>query len=319
MNRRVLHALVGGLIALVTVGAGFDATTPPPDSTTTVPQSDDGATDFIHKQAEVAAATYFSAIDPGVTQVACGRPAVDTPGEQFLCYAYSAEGQVLVAQVTIDDYGVPIFADFGGGGPVAPTAPPTTAPSQTLASFQGTGSAVQTIDPITATTIIHVTHDGAGAFSVEPQQGGVPVGEPLFVGTGAWDGRYLVGLGGTISALAITADGNWTVAIQTIASARLLSASEPAVSMSIPDVVSFADSADLPVTIEYTGTGPIVVRAVTGAGAAVLVDEPAAFSGEVTLPAGPGFVTVEAFGSWSISFVPPAAASTTSAPTTAAA
>ena len=319
MNRRVLLALAGGLIALVTVGAGVDATTPPPDSTTTVPQSDDGATDFIHEQSEAAAATYFSTIDPGVTQVACGRPAVDTPGEQFLCYAYSAEGQFLVAQVTIDDYGVPIFADFGGGGPVAPTAPPTTAPSQTLASFQGTGSAVQTIDPITATTIIHVTHDGAGAFSVEPQQGGVPVGEPLFAGTGAWDGRYLVGLGGTISALAITADGNWTVAIQTIASARLLSASEPAVSMSIPDVVSFADSADLPVTIEYTGTGPIVVRAVTGAGAAVLVDEPAAFSGEVTLPAGPGFVTVEAFGSWSISFVPPAAASTTAAPTTAAA
>ncbi|MDQ3544349.1 MAG: hypothetical protein M3431_10890, partial [Actinomycetota bacterium] len=166
MNRRALLALASALIALVIADGGVAATTTPP--------ADDGATDFIHKQAEAAAATYFSAIDPGVSQVACGRPAVDTPGEEFLCYAYSAEGQVLVAQVAIDDYGVPILAEFGGGGPVAPTVPPTSAPSQTLASFQGTGSAVQLIDPITATTIIKVTHDGAGAFSVQPQQGGVP-------------------------------------------------------------------------------------------------------------------------------------------------
>lgn len=311
MNRRALLALASALIALVIADGGVAATTPPPPP-------DDGATDFIHKQAEAAAATYFSAIDPGVSQVACGRPAVDTPGEQFLCYAYSAEGQVLVAQVTIDDYGVPILADFGGGGPVVPSVPPTSAPSQTLASFQGTGSAVQLIDPITTTTIINVTHDGAGAFSVQPQQGGVPAGEPLFSATGPWQGRYVAGLGGTISALAVTADGNWTIDIQTGASALILGPAAPT-SAETSDVVSYSDAADVPVTFEYTGAGPIVVRAITAAGPAVLVDEPGAFTGEITLPSGPGLVTIDAAGSWSIAYiVPPTDASTTATPTTAA-
>lgn len=307
MNRHALLAVAAGLVSLAAAGDRATATTAPPD---------DGATDFIHKQAEAAAVTYFLAIDPGATQVACGRPAQDSPGQQFLCYAYSSEGQVLVAQVTINDYGTPELADFGAGGPVAPTVPPSSAPNPTLASFQGSGNALQAVDPITATTIIHVTHDGAGAFSIQPQQGGVAAGEPLLSGTGAWDGRYLVGLGGTISAFAITADGNWTLEIQTVASVRTLSASEPAVSMSIPDVVSYADSADVPVTVDYTGTGPIVVRAVSGAGTTVLVNEPGAFNGEVTLPAGPGFVTVEAFGSWSLTY-PAGAVTTTAAPTTA--
>jgi hypothetical protein len=184
-----------------------------------------------------------------------------------------------------------------------------------LVTYSGEGAAARPVDPITAPTIVRVSHGGTGEFSVQPQHGGVDVGGPLLTTTGAADGRYLVGLGGTISAFAITADGPWTLELHAISSAVPLAPGAPATG-DTPDVVAYGSAEAGSATVEYTGDGPIVVRAVTSAGPSVVVDEAGAFGGDVTLPAGPGQLLVDAVGPWTISF--PASEPTTAAPTATA-
>lgn len=302
MDRRVLVALAVSLVTMAG-GRGVAATTPP----------DEAPTDFVRRLAEVEATAHFVALDPGVTNVACAPPTVDAAGGQMNCYGTNADGAVLTALATInDDGGIDVAS--APGGPAAPTVP-STVPNSTLASLAGTGADVRTVDPITAPTIVAVTHDGSGPFSVQPQQGGVSAGEPLLAVTGAWTGRYLVGLGGTLSSFAVTADGNWTIEIQPIDSALSLTP-QTSVSGAASDVVRSADTEAVPVTIDYTGSGPIVVSAISGSGAEVLVDEAGAFAGQVTLPAGPGYVTVDAAGPWTIAYEPPRDVPTSTATTT---
>jgi hypothetical protein len=303
MTRRVVAILAPTVTALVLTSGAASATLPPDDT---------AGTDFIRDQAEAAATEFFAAADPSVAGVACEVPTADSAGVAIRCYATTGIGEVVTATATINDYGDIEMSQ--GGGPVATTS--TTPPSTMLASYSGEGSAARPVDPITAPTIVRVTHAGAGEFSVQPQHGGVAVGEPIVTTTGVADGRYLVGLGGTISAFAITADGAWTLELHAISSAVPLAPGTPAAGVT-PDVVAYASAEAGPVTLEYTGTGPVVVRAVTSAGPTVVVDEATAFTGEVTLPAGPGQLLVDAVGSWTISF--PAPTPTSAAPTTAAA
>ena len=139
-----------------------------------------------------------------------------------------------------------------------------------------------------------------GAFSVQPQQGGVPVGAAVrHRSTGPWSGRYLVGLGGTISGFAITADGDWTLTVEQRSSALTFDPTA-GVTGENPDVVAYDDAAPWTATVAYDGTGPIVVSAVTVSGAQQLVNQAGPFTGTIEVPAGPGFVTVDAPGSWSL-------------------
>ena len=168
-----------------------------------------------------------------------------------------------------------------------------------ISSAQGSGSQVLLVDPISGPTIVAVTHAGDGAFSVQPQQGGVPVGDPFANVEGPAVGRYLVGLGGTISGFAITADGDWTLAVEQRSSALTF---DPAAGVTgeNPDVVAYGDAAPRTAEVVYDGSGPIVVSAVTASGTQRLVDEPGPFSGPIEVPAGTGFVTVDAPGTWSL-------------------
>jgi hypothetical protein len=309
MTRRALRTLVvaavAGGVASTTLAGGVASATLPPD--------DGGGTDFVRRQAEEAATAFFAETDPSVSDVACAAPPADEAGAQMRCYGTDSAGNVVVAVATINDLGG-IEVAAGQGPP--PTAPPSTAPSPVLASYNGSGSAARPVDPITAPTIVRVTHEGAGAFAVQPTQGSVPAGAALVSATGPWDGRYLVGLGGTISGFAITADGNWTLELLAVSSALPLAPGSPAAG-DRPDVLRYSSAEALPVTIEYTGTTGIVVRVVTRAGAAVVTEQTGAFAGDVELPPGPGNVLVEAVGSWSVT--PPAPPPTTTvAPTTAA-
>ena len=312
MTRRLLTMLAATStmlgLAIGAAGGGAAATLPPDDT---------GGAVLVRGQAETAAAEFFTAADPSVTNVACVPPAADSPGVQMLCYGTNGAGEVLTATATINDYG-DIEMAAAGSGP-APTTP-TTTPSTVLASYSGDGSAARPVDPITAPTIVRVTHAGSGEFSIQPQHGGVAVGAPLLTTTGPADGRYLVGLGGTISSFAITADGAWTLDLKAASTALPLAPGSPATG-DTPDVVAYTTAEPGPATIADTGTGPIVIRAVTSGGPAVVVDEATAFTGEVTLPAGPAHLLVDAVGPWTISFpapVPTTAEPTTAAPTTAA-
>lgn len=294
--------------ALIAVAIGV-AVAAPAVASATVPPDDGDTTDFLRRQGEELATEHFLSVDPSVTSVACAAPAEDAPGVQFLCYGINADGTVQTAWATLNDLGGIDITPAAGATPPAPT---TSAPNPTIGTYEGTGSQIVQVDPITGPTIVAVSHDGTGAFSVQPQQGGVPAGAPLFAEvTGAWSGRYLVGLGGTISAFAVTADGNWTLRVQQRSSAV---AYDPAAGVSGdgPNVASYGEAAAGAVTVTYEGPGPIVIRAVNVSGPQDLVNEAGAFTGEITLPSGPGFVTVDAPGPWSIK--PPASAPATSTP-----
>ena len=99
-------------------------------------------------------------------------------------------------------------------------------------------------------------------------------------------GRYLVGLGGTISGFAITADGDWTLAVEQRSSALTF---DPAAGVTgeNPDVVAYGDAAPRTAEVVYDGSGPIVVSAVTASGTQRLVNQPGPFSGPIEVPAGP--------------------------------
>ena len=196
--------------------------------------------------------------------------------------------------------------------PATTATGPTTTASPVLGSAQGTGSQAVQVDPISGPTIVAVTHDGSGAFEVQPQQGGVPAGAPFAAVTGPWEGRYLVGLGGTISGFAITADGDWTLTIEQRSSAVSFDATS-GVDGENADVIAYDDAAAWGATVSYDGPGPIVIRAVTVSGAQELVNQAGSFSGDIEVPAGPGFLTVEAPGRWSLRPQVPATTSTTSA------
>ena len=103
------------------------------------------------------------------------RPPRTAAGVVFYCYGVNSGGAPLVAQATINDYGTAeISPSVAAMRRRRRTAPTTTSP--VVSSAQGTGSQVVQVDPISGPTIVAVTHDGDGAFAVQPQQGGVPVG-----------------------------------------------------------------------------------------------------------------------------------------------
>ncbi len=298
--RRIVLAFGAGL-AIVAPGTLVAATLPPDDNS---------GVSIVRAQAETAAAEYFAtAVEGGASHIACETPSADAAGVVFYCFGVNSGGGAVVAQATINDYGTAELAAVQSSATATTAGPTTTSP--VVGSAQGSGSQVVQVDPIAGPTIVAVTHDGEGAFAVQPQQGGVPAGPPFASVTGAWSGRYLVGLGGTISGFAITADGDWTLTVQQRSSALALDAAS-GVSGQNADVVAYDDTAPWSASVAYEGSGPIVVSAATVSGVQELVNQPGPFTGDVEVPAGPGFITIEAPGSWSLR--PSAPASDSSPP-----
>ena len=202
---------------------------------------------IVRTQAEAAAAEYFATVvEGGASHVACETPSADSAGVVFYCFGVNSGGAPVVAQATINDYGTAELAAVASSATA--TTAPTTTTSPVISSAQGSGSQVVQVDPISGPTIVAVTHDGGGAFAVQPQQGGVPSGAPFASVTGAWSGRYLVGLGGTISGFAITADGDWTLTVQQRSSALAFD-DATGVSGENADVVAYDDTAPWAATV----------------------------------------------------------------------
>ena len=227
------------------------------------------------------------------------------PASSFYCFGVDSAGAPLVAQATINDYGTADFAAVGSG-PTATTAPTTTT-SPVVGSAQGSGSQVVQVDPITGPTIVAVTHDGAGEFAVQPQQGGVPAGAPVVSATGPWSGRYLVGP--RRDDLRLRRHRRRRPGRSRVQQRSSALTFDPATGVSgeNPDVVAYDEAAPWAATVGYDGPGPIVVRSVTVSGSQELVNQAGPFSGDIEVPAGPGFVTVDAVGAWSLQPVTPTA------------
>ena len=229
---------------------------------------------------------------------------------QFLCYAVDASGNVVVARATVNDYGTPELAPVDGSALPATTLAAANDP--TTATYQGTGNAAVAIDPVVGITLVAVTATGSGPFTVQPEQASAPVGPPMLDTTAPVTGRYLAGTAGPFSSFAVTADGDWTIRMQRLSSALALTATTPVTAVQ-PDVASYADTTALMLTLEADGAGPLTVIAVTAAGPVTLLSQQGPFSGSLTAPTGPGFVSVDAVGSWTLSVAGPAS-TTTSAP-----
>jgi hypothetical protein len=287
----------------------------------TVPPDGGGeGLDIVREQAQAAATDFFAgAVEGGASHIVCEPPSADAAGVVFYCFGVDVGGAPIVAEATINEYGAVEIAAAGSTS-VATPAPSTTVNS-IVGSAQGSGSQAVQVDPISGPTIVTVTHDGAGAFAVQPQQGGVPAGAPLATVTGPWEGRYLVGLGGTISGFAITADGDWTLTIEQRSGARPFDAAS-GVDGENADVIAYDNATPWGATATYEGDGPIVIRAVTLSGSQELVNQAGPYADAIEVPAGPGFVTVEAPGAWALRPQVPATTSTvgtTASPSTSAA
>ena len=193
------------LAASATVGLAATAfvvgTTPA--AATPVPPDDTSGTAFLRATSEQAAAEWFAANVPGgVTQVACAHPPADEGGVQFLCYAVDAAGAVVVARVTVDDYGTPELAAVAAGAATATTV--AVVDSATTAVYTGTGSQTVPVDPVPSLMLAAITVSGSGPVTVQPVHASAPVGPPI-VGTAPLQGRYLIGSAGPFSSLAVTA------------------------------------------------------------------------------------------------------------------
>ena len=268
------------LVAAVVVTAGLTgapvaASSPVPPPSTDAPAAPD--TSFLRAQAEGALAEAY----PGVTAVACAVPPADEAGARFACYGVDESGAVLHRQATVNDDGGIEFST-----PEAP-APTTTVPS----SFDGTGSGLIEVPAITGPTLVAVTHAGSGPLTIQPQRGAATVGPPLTTPPGIPAGRYVVGFDGTISAFAVTTDGDWTVAIEPPSNALPLA--DAPLSSDRPDVVTYPDTAVFDAVLEVTAAGPYTVTAYTAAGRALLAEDAGPGTAALTLPAGPGLVAID--------------------------
>lgn len=281
------------------MAAAAGATSPPttPAPTTTPPSSLPPTTtavdtSFLRGQAEAQ----FLETNAGATQVACAVPPADEPGVLFNCYGVGADGSLIAAVATMNDDGgiefTPLDATAPGGDGGTTT---TVAPAAT----SGTGSQVIAVAAPSGPSIVTVSHDGAGEFSIQPQNAGAPIGAPFAVATGAVAGDYLVVFTSPVSDLAVTADGAWTVEMVAASTAAPLPVDAPS-GGDAPAVFATPETGELPVSITYEGNGRIVISAFTASGLQVVVDEPGPFTGEATIPAGPGYLGIDAVGAWTL-------------------
>jgi hypothetical protein len=303
MNRRTAAVVVSIALAActTTISAAVGATPPPPAPSsaapTTVPvtglppTTEAVDTSFLRGEAEAQ----FLAANGGATQVACAVPPADEPGVLFNCYGVGGDGSLIAAVATMNDDGGIEFDPLDAATADAGGATTTAAPAVT----SGTGSAVVAVRPPTGPSIVTISHDGAGGFAVQPQNAGAPIGSPFAVATGAVSGDHLVVFTSPVTDFAVTADGAWTIEVAAASTAAPFPV-DMTTTGEAPVVLALPDGGELPVSVEYQGSGPIVISTFTAAGLQVVLDEAGPFTGEAVLPSGPGYVGIDAIGPWTV-------------------
>ena len=233
----------------------------------------------------------------GVTQVACAQPPADEGGVQFLCYAVDAAGAVVVARVTVNDYGTPELAAFAAGGATVTTV--AVADSATTAVYTGTGSQTVPVDPVPSLM--------AGGDHGQRVRTGDRAAGPCERPGGATDrrhrapeGRYLIGSAGLFSSLAVTADR------------RLDDPHPAAVERDRPRSRHAGERGAARRRLLHRGgadrgrarrptAAAITVSALSAAGPVSVLEQAGPYSGPITVPEGPGFLAVDIAGPWTIS------------------
>lgn len=254
-------------------------------------------TSYLRGVAETAADPYFAEATGGaVTQVACAPPPADEGGVQFVCFALAASGEVVAAQVTVDDYGTPVFDPLAAPNPDATT--PTTV-SDVIGTYTGTGPQLVVVDALTGPHVVALTHAGAEAFSVQPVSNRTDAGSPLVNGTGAFTGRVVLNGPGTVDAFRITADGAWTLEVRAPTAALALTPGAT-VTGDHTDVVMWADPSPVSATFSFPGTTAFSIVAVAPGGNTSLSSGSGPLDGSIAIPAGPSYIQVTTDGPWTM-------------------
>lgn len=182
-----------------------------------------------------------------------------------------------------------------------PTPDPT--PEQKTLTFTGRGAKVVKLKGADrdAAWLASFTHRGSSNFIVNPidpegaEQGAIVNHIGSYKGTTMFN----VENGSEAGGLKIQADGAWTLKLKPLEMARLWEGSK--VSGRGDDVIAFSPQPEGLTTLEakHSGSSNFIVYAYSENSTDNLVNEIGSWKGEVLLPDGTVFMSIEADGSWS--------------------
>jgi hypothetical protein len=167
-------------------------------------------------------------------------------------------------------------------------------------TISGSGSETVTLQaPDDLATVLHITHEGEGPFSVTTLDSNSESIELLVDTEGSYEGSRAINLvlGDVISSIAIVADGDWSI------TATYLGALERSVDEAVGsgDAVVVMDITNPEMTVRHDGDGDFSVFMWTFESQGYVLQETGNVDTTVSVPIGGSVIEVEADGEWSLS------------------
>jgi len=164
---------------------------------------------------------------------------------------------------------------------------------------QGSGASTMPLPKGASAAIVAMTHKGSSNFSVTTlDASNQPTGDLLANTIGGFSGTAAYGLNdiGEPTKLQVTADGDWTIKITPISSAKQL----PESAAGKGDLVYLYDGDAADWAIQHTGSSNFSVAQYTESLPNLMVNEIGNYKGTVPAVDGPSVVTITADGKWTI-------------------
>ena len=186
--------------------------------------------------------------------------------------------------------------------PAPSNNPPSPATTLGYEEFTVSGSGDDTVDfqvPNDLATVLHITHDGTAAFTVQTNDAqGQPI-EMLVDTQGSYDGSTAVNLivGDVISGIEVVADGDWSITAKYLGS---LGREMDEASGSGDDVL-LMDISNPAMTITHDGQSDFDVFLWAFDSQGYLVNDSGPIDTTVSVPIGGVVIEVRADGNWRLS------------------
>lgn len=178
---------------------------------------------------------------------------------------------------------------------------PTPTPTPTLEPirYEGSGTKILKIKkPEPGAALITMTHEGSSNFAVWSLDGNLEQMDLLANTIGNYEGTTVLDVndGEETARLDISADGNWTVTISPLASAKRFTGSAEGTS---DDVLIYEGPVGVAM-LSHKGDSNFAVWFYSTSGSDLAANEIGNYTGEAVMPEGPTLVEVETEGKWSI-------------------
>lgn len=180
---------------------------------------------------------------------------------------------------------------------VEPT--PTPTPTIEPITYEGSGTKILKIKkPESGAVLITMTHEGSSNFAVWSLDGNLEQMDLLANTIGNYSGTTVLDVndGEETERLDISADGNWTVTISPLASAKRFTGSAEGTS---DDVLIYEGPVGV-ATLTHKGDSNFAVWFYSTSSSDLAANEIGNYSGEAVIPEGPTLVEVETEGKWTI-------------------